>query len=723
MSGRKVKIGIDVGGTFTHSVAIDAEGGELIGKAMVPTTHTAREGVALGVVQSMQKLIDLAHIYPQEVILIAHSTTQATNALLEGDVATVGIIGMAKGIERFATKVQARLGKIFLAPHKFLNTVFQFIDITNGIDYQIIREAVQRLHIAGAQVFVTTEAFGVDDQSNEQRAAEIVRDMGFQCTAASEVSQLYGLRARTLTAAINASMLPKMLETADMTEKSVRDSGIRAPLMVMRSDGGIMGVSEMRRRPILTILSGPAAGVTAALMYARVSEGIFIEVGGTSTDISVIVHGKPFRKAAEVGGNKIYLRTLDVRTVGIGGGSMVRFTDGKVADVGPRSAHIANLRYLSFCDPEEIRGPVVKFVKPLGSDPSDYLSFSTQDNPDPQFALTATDAANFLGVIEGSYARGNVYTLKRVFEELEKNFKREASHLAKDILDKATDKIISVVERLIDEYKLDESARGGLVMVGGGGGAGVLVPYVARRLGTKYVIAENSEVVSAIGVALGLIQETVERNAPHPTRDDVLRVRQEAIDSVLRMGAAAETVEVHVEVDSHAKSIRAIASGSTEMRTRNVPLKPLTVQELREKAESFSICDKGTMSLVGKTNFLYIFQGLKRNSYLLGLFSSVSKPVVVVDQTGVARLNILSGEVRSTDSQHALSFLEKIIEDSCTYGDAGVLPPNVFAIVAARIIDLTGLINRDQILGVAGAEFQNVANDEPVVFVYYPRRF
>ncbi len=357
------RIGIDVGGTFTKAVLIDNATHEVVGRFSVLTTHADPRGVAKGVVEVFRNVLEQSGVDPKQVIFLAHSTTQATNALLEGDVASVGVIGMATRMESLLAKGQSAMKPIELAPGRHLKPVNRFIS-KEALTDETARKAIEELKAEGAKVIVASSAFGVDDSDAEETIRRLVVDAGLAATCGHEITKLYGLTTRTRTAVINASILPKMIDTANMTEASVREAGIQAPLMIMRGDGGVMDIREMRRRPAMTMLSGPAASVAGALMHLRVSDGIYFEVGGTSTNIGVIRNGRPTVKYARVGGHETYVSSLDVRVIGIAGGSMVRVRDHRLVDVGPRSAHIAGLPYAAFANPEDIVKPRIELFQP-----------------------------------------------------------------------------------------------------------------------------------------------------------------------------------------------------------------------------------------------------------------------------------------------------------------------------------------------------------------------
>ena len=662
MTQRRYKIGIDVGGTFTHAVAVDAETLTVAGSSMVPTTHTAREGVARGVVESMHRLLEAAGIAPAEVVLIAHSTTQATNALLEGDVATVGIVGMGRGLEGLRARQQTAVDDIELAPGKFLKTVHRFLDTRTAPERNTVLRLLDEMTREGASVFVASEAFGVDDDACEQSVVAIMRQAGCLATAASEIARLYGLRVRTRTAVINASMMPKMLETAAMTERAVRESGIAAPLMIMRSDGGIMDVSEMRRRPILTMLSGPAAGVAAALMYVRVSDGIFLEVGGTSTDISLIRNGRPSVRSEEVGGHRLYVRTLDIRTVGIGGGSMPRLKGRHIHDVGPRSAHIAGLRYPSFASPGDCVDVTPSTFQPREHDPADYLILRRAAGGEG-YAFTVTEAANIRGTVS-RYGRAERVSLEPVAGIVAAHLHMSVDGLVLKVLDIAAAKVLEVVRRFAREERLERSH---LMLVGGGGGAEMIVPHAARALGVEHRISPNAEVISAIGVALGMIQDTVERSVLQPTESDILAVRAEARQSVLRMGAAPDSVEVRVEVDTRQKRLIATAQGSPEMHAGALQGERPGGEELRTIAAASCGAGPGEVECVAATEFVKVYQARVPRWRLFGLLRGASVMTRVIGADGVIRLKLAGAAVCQATAATAPSQLAPMLEEFTTF--------------------------------------------------------
>ncbi len=672
---RRVRIGIDVGGTHTKAVAIDNDTQEIIGKSSVKTTHDSEQGVAEGVVNSFLKCLTEYNIAPDEVVFVAHSTTQATNALLEGDVAKIGIISTAKaGIEGWLAKAQTNLKDIDLGTGRSIHIIPRYIS-EKQLDEATIEKTIDDLLANGMEVLVASAAFGVDNLSFEEKIAEVAKKKGVQVTLASEMTKLYGLSRRTRTATINASILPKMLETANSTEESVRSSGVDVPLMIMRGDGGLMDVVEMKKRPVLTMLSGPAASVMGALMYLRTSNGIYFEVGGTSTNLGVIKNGRPIIDYSEISGHKTYVNSLDVRVLGVAGGSMIRVTKSGVKDVGPRSAHIAGLEYAVYTPEEEIVDPKLELFAPKPGDPEDYVAIRLASGK--AITITNSCAANVLGyVTEEDFSYGNVESARKAMEPLADYLGQSVEEVARQILSKAVDKIVPVIESYAKKYQLESNQ---MTLVGVGGGVAALIKYAAERMNLNYKIPENAEVISSIGVALAAVQDVVERIVPSPTKNDIQSIKQEVINMAIESGAMEDSVEVHIEIDPQTQKITARASGSTAAQATEVQSAAteeeayeIAIQDFRLPAEQVTLLDK--------TDQFHIFGASSPKT---------GNAVRVIDKKGFIRVQRQHAKVVKTTIQSYLEMVTRLWEEMANYQSDLIIRPDFYFCVGPRLLDFT----------------------------------
>ena len=700
MKRNKVRIGIDVGGTHTKAVAIDNDTHKIIGKSSVKTTHDDEAGVAAGVVKAFQNCLKENNISASDVVFVAHSTTQATNALLEGDVAHVGIIGIiGRGIEGFLAKKQVQINNIDLGTGRIIKITNTIIK-KKEINRENIIKKINELKEAGAEVLVVSMAFGVDDMTYELMVAEIAKEMGMPITIASDITKLYGLTRRTKTAAINASILPKMLETAERTEESVHSAGVNLPLMIMRGDGGAMDVHEMKKRPILTMLSGPAASVMGSLMFLRVSNGIYFEVGGTSTNIGVIKNGRPAIDYSIIDGHKTYVSSLDVTVLGVAGGSMIRANNEELIDVGPRSAHIAAMDYSVFTPYEEIVDPKLEFFAPKEGDQADYVAIRLKNGK--RITITNSCAANVLGLIKpDEFSYGIVESARKAMEPLAEYLGKTVEEVAEEILAKSFEKIRPVILELIEKYKLDNSQ---ISLIGVGGGASSLIKYSAEKMNLKYSIPENAEVISSIGVALAMVRDTVERTVPSPTADDIRNIRTEVIHKAVESGAAPDTIDVHIEIDSNTSKLIAIATGSTEVKATDL-LKECSEDEARELAAEDMGISKEKVSLLEKNKYFYIYSREDKNS------------IRIVDKKGFIKVQRNNGYACMVKAKDYENVVKSIWEKLTVYNSDNVLRPDFYLCIGPRVMDFAAGGDYSQMIMLMDVNVQMLDQEEEIIIV------
>ncbi|MGL4522050.1 MAG: hydantoinase/oxoprolinase family protein, partial [Bacilli bacterium] len=446
------------------------------------------------------------------------------------------------------------------------------------------------------------------------------------------------------------------------------------------------------------------------LMYEKVTEGIFFEIGGTSIDISVIKDGKVTIKNAQVGGNKTYLKSLDVRTLAIAGGSMIRISNNKIIDVGPRSAHLAHKQYECFASATDMVQPKVELITPIKGDPSDYAIVNCSNGN--QYAYTLAGAANILGYVPaGDYAYSNSPANKAAWEALANYCQSTVEDVAKEVIHIACEKVWKVVEPMIEEYELDRSF---VTLVGGGGSAAVLTPALGEKYSVNHRIAENAPYISTIGVAMAMIREQIERSIVNPSSADIQQIRHDVIHKIMESGAKEETIEVSIEVDKQKNILIATATGATEFKQQeeNVNCDEAAVKEI--VAQSIS-APKASLVENGKAGRFRVYEGVQHYKKMFGLLDAKRTVHAVVDNDGVVHIRRANAKSIVTTKGNLGTDLDPLVDEMSTYSDAGQSIPKVYMFTGSKINDYSGLLTLDQLKPVVNMDFEYIAPQQEII--------
>jgi N-methylhydantoinase A len=479
-------VGIDVGGTTTDAVIV--EGGRVLKTAYVPTDHENLMNCMLRALDDLVKGIDTSRI--ERVVL---STTIITNMIAEGKTDPVALLlipgpGANPKDYSLGENVWVLDGAIDFRGRE-----------TEGLKEDRVVEVASGLAAKGFRKIAIVGKFGQRNHAHELKAGEIVSGAlpGAEVELGHRVSGQLNFPRRAATTALTVATKEQYRRFTDHMAKALKERGIRAPVYILKADGGTLPLDKSVDMPVETIFSGPAASIMGVMALSPAGQtSVIIDIGGTTTDLALILSGKPLlaSKGAKVGDLLTHVRAFAVRSLAIGGDSAVRIADGHLA-VGPHRV-----------------GPALCMGGP---------------------GATPTDAMRVLGMTKiGDEAKAE--EAMRGVASILGTTPRDA---AQKVIETVVDRIVSEIRAMFHEWEQEPAYRIWEIMkkeklqaqnvVGVGGGAPPLVPLVAEKMGARAIVPEHAPVANAIGAAVA--RPTMTLNLHIDTERDEYIVAEEGL--------------------------------------------------------------------------------------------------------------------------------------------------------------------------------------------------
>jgi N-methylhydantoinase A len=354
-SGETYRLGVDVGGTFTDLILIGSESGDTF-RAKVPSTPA---DPSVGVLDGIEQLCAAAGVERGNIGQIMHGTTVATNAILEGKGAKIGLVttkGYRQTLQIGRSFVPGGLAAFIVwnmpEPLASLENTVEVEerigtrgDIVEQLNEDSVRKGLRFLKEKGVEALTISLVNAYANGAHETRIREIAADImpEIPVSVSSEILPEMYEYERTLTTVVNSYVAPVVSRYIGNLEDDFKKRGMNGNLHILRSDGGLATSQVAREAPVNLLMSGPAGGVAGALWIAKqagYNNLLTFDMGGTSTDVALIQDGVPrVRRETTVGDVTVRASSLDVRSVGAGGGSIAHVPELTGAlRVGPESA-------------------------------------------------------------------------------------------------------------------------------------------------------------------------------------------------------------------------------------------------------------------------------------------------------------------------------------------------------------------------------------------------
>jgi N-methylhydantoinase A len=358
------RVGADVGGTFTDVVLVAPDGSTSALK--IPSTP---DDFARGVIEGVRVILDRRGLAPEEAESIAHGTTAVTNTILQRSGARTALLttsGFRDVLEIGRMRVPRLYDIDWVKPLPLVERDLRFEiperldargEVVRALDEEAAREVLTEAGAAGITSLAVCLLHSYAEPAHERRLAELAAELlpGVDVSISSDVLREPGEYERTSTTVVNAYVRPTVRAYFTALESAFRTLGVRAPVRIMKSDGGLSSLAAAADRPVTIVESGPAAGVVAALEWCRllgIEQALSFDMGGTTAKACLIEDGRltvasEYAVGAELSagsrvfsgsGYSVRAPALDIAEVGAGGGSILWIDGGGLLRVGPRSA-------------------------------------------------------------------------------------------------------------------------------------------------------------------------------------------------------------------------------------------------------------------------------------------------------------------------------------------------------------------------------------------------
>lgn len=568
-----MRIGIDVGGTFTDVVLVDDQTGHI----HYTKTLTTPANRAVGVMNALEKILEMAAAKAHQIDYIVHGTTTGTNALIERKGARTGLItteGFRDVLEiARIERPEAGLYDIFvdlpapLAPRYLRVEVNERVgaggEVIRLLDEESVRQAINYLKAREVQAIAVSLIFSFRNPAHERRIRELCGQLFPEASVSlsSEIVPEFREYERTSTVVINAYLQPVIEHYLDNLVDKLRRYG-PVDLRIMQANGGSMTVADARQRAVNMVNSGPAGGALAAAFVGRLAgdeQIVGVDMGGTSFDIGLIVNGQPHTSSeGQFEGYPVKIPMIDVNAIGAGGGSLAWVDKGGALNVGPESA---------------------------GADPGPAC-YGQGNRP------TVTDANLVLGRLNPAYFLGG--EMKLDIERARQTIQEQVAGPLGLSLEEAAAGIIRVVNanmvRGISTNTVEKGLDARHFSLLPYGGAGPLhAADLARQLGMQRVIVPPYPgVFSALGLLVANTRyDYVTTIAANEETADVKMLEQgfaameaQGKNQLLAQRLAPENIRL-------ARSADLRYEGQSYELNTPLPAGPLTAQKLRQVIDTF----------------------------------------------------------------------------------------------------------------------------------------